>query len=123
MLKFNWTYFLLSIILFIIEVLIALFVHDSFIRPYFGDVLVVILLYCMLRSVIQTSVWKAAIAVLIFAYCIETLQYFNFVEKVGLQDYLIARIIIGNSFEWLDLASYTAGAVIVIGIEKSYANK
>ncbi|MBA3971780.1 MAG: DUF2809 domain-containing protein [Bacteroidetes bacterium] len=123
MLKFNRTYFLLSILLFIIEVLIALYVHDAVIRPYIGDVLVVVLLYCMLRSIIQTSVWKAAIAVLIFAYCIETLQYFNFVEKIGLQQYKIARVVIGNSFEWLDIAAYTAGSIIIIAVEKLVKNK
>ena len=42
MLRFNKTYFLLTILLFCTEVIIALFVHDNFIRPYFGDVLVVI---------------------------------------------------------------------------------
>ncbi|WP_092559518.1 hypothetical protein [Anaeromicropila populeti] len=33
-----------------IEVLIARYVHDTVIRPYIGDVLVVIVLYCLVRS-------------------------------------------------------------------------
>jgi uncharacterized protein DUF2809 len=118
MLKFNKNYFLLFILLFITEVLIALFIHDSFIRPYFGDLLVVILLYCLLRSFVKISVWRAGILVLLFAYGMETLQYFNFVEAAGLQNYKVARIVIGNSFEWLDLAAYTAGIIIVITIEE-----
>ena len=50
MLTFRKTYFILSILLFIIEVLIALFAHDEFIRPYVGDLLVVVLLYCLVKS-------------------------------------------------------------------------
>ena len=33
------------VILFLIEAAIALWVHDRFIRPYIGDVLVVVLVY------------------------------------------------------------------------------
>jgi len=36
--------------LLLIEILIALFVHDEFIRPYVGDALVVIVLYCECRK-------------------------------------------------------------------------
>lgn len=45
-------YAIAFLILLTIEVLIALFVHDVFIRPYFGDVLVVIVLYMAVRIVI-----------------------------------------------------------------------
>jgi len=37
MLRFNKTYGLLALTLFITEVLIALYVHDGFIRPTVGD--------------------------------------------------------------------------------------
>ena len=40
-------YFWIFLLLLIIEVLIALFVHDRFVRPYIGDVLVVMVLYFM----------------------------------------------------------------------------
>lgn len=33
------------VILLMVEICIALFVHDRFIRPYVGDVLVTVLLY------------------------------------------------------------------------------
>jgi len=41
---FNTKYFLLAFALFFVEVYIALYVHDDIIRPYIGDVLVVILI-------------------------------------------------------------------------------
>lgn len=77
MLTFNYRYFISAIALFIIEVLIALFVHDNFIRPYFGDYLVVILLYFVAMSFIKASPLKMSIAVLAFACFVEILQYFK----------------------------------------------
>lgn len=37
------------IVLLAVEIFIALFVHDSVVRPYIGDVLVVIVLYFFVR--------------------------------------------------------------------------
>ena len=44
-------YAIAALLLFLIELFIALFVHDTFVRPYFGDVLVVILLWCIIKTV------------------------------------------------------------------------
>lgn len=117
-LKFNRQYLILSLLFFLIEVLIALYVDDSFIRPYFGDFLVVILIYCFVKSFLNTPFWQTALGVLIFSYGVETLQYFNIVETLGLQHSKLARIVIGSSFEWLDVVAYTAGIALVIFVEK-----
>nr|WP_315233152.1 DUF2809 domain-containing protein [uncultured Flavobacterium sp.] len=118
MLQFNRTYFAFTIFLFLLETVIALFVHDNFIRPYFGDFLVVMLLYCFLKSFLNVSVWVAAGLVLLFSFAIETAQYFNMVEKLGLQHYKIAKVVLGNSFAWMDLLAYVLGILAVISIEK-----
>jgi hypothetical protein len=118
MFQFNKRYFILTILLFLTEVLIAVFVHDQFVRPYVGDYLVVILIYCFFKTFIKATTWQIAIFTLIFSYAIETLQYFNLVGMLGLQHSRIANIIIGNSFAWEDIIAYTLGAVTVIGIEK-----
>ena len=118
MLQFNRTYFAFTIFLFLLETVIALFVHDNFIRPYFGDFLVVMLLYCFLKSFIKVSVWAAAGLVLLFSFAIETAQYFNMVEKLGLEHYKIAKVVLGNSFAWMDLLAYVLGILAVISIEK-----
>ena len=76
LLKFNSRYFLHAIILFVTEILIAIFAHDPIIRPYVGDVLVVMLIYCAIKAFLITPVVTTAIWVLIFSYVIETLQYF-----------------------------------------------
>ncbi|PZR30112.1 MAG: DUF2809 domain-containing protein [Azospira oryzae] len=117
MIVFNKTYFILSLLLFFIEVFIAVFIHDAIVRPYIGDLLVVILLYCMIRSVLNVSVWKTCWFVLAFSFLIELLQYFNIVTFLGLQDYALARVVIGTSFQWIDLIAYTAGIIIVLLVE------
>ncbi len=118
--KFSPFYAISTLLLFITEVLIALFVHDQFIRPYVGDFLVVILIYCFVKSFLNTPVVPTAFGVLLFAYTVEVLQYFRIVEVLGLQHSRAARIIIGSSFEWLDMLTYTCGILMVILVEKKY---
>jgi Protein of unknown function (DUF2809) len=118
MLKFNRNYFILAFALLIIEILIALFVHDRIVRPYMGDFLVVILIYCLVKAFFNFSIIETAIGVLLFSYAAEILQYFKVVELLGLQRFNFARIIIGTSFEWIDLVVYTAGIGLVLLIEK-----
>ena len=116
--RFNKGYFGLTVALFLIEVLIAIYVHDDFIRPYFGDFLVVILMYCFLRTFTNPGVKATVLAVLLFSYLIEVLQYLNFVEWIGLGNSEIARTLIGTSFAWMDLVAYTAGCVAILWFER-----
>lgn len=115
--RFNKVYFGLAVFLFITEILIACYVHDAIIRPYIGDLLVVILLYTFIRAFLNTPTIQTAIAVLLFSYFIETMQYFNVVRLLGMQDSNTARTIIGVSFEWIDIIAYTAGIALVLATE------
>jgi hypothetical protein len=121
MFKFKKEYFILALLIFGIEILIARFAHDRIVRPYIGDLLVVILLYCFIKSFLDTAPLKTALCVLLFSYAVETLQYFHVVTKLGLEHSSAARIIIGTSFEWIDLLAYTAGIALVIYSEKRIA--
>ena len=118
MFRLHKGYFFLAILFFIIEVLIALYVRDKIIRPYIGDYLVVIFLYCLVKSVTNLSVQTACILVLLFSFFIEFLQYLNIVERIGLQNSKLANTVLGNSFEWTDLILYTAGIVTVFIVDK-----
>lgn len=117
MFTFKPGYFLLFLLLFCVEVFIALYVHDAVIRPHIGDLLVVIMIYCLVRSVSATPVITAAIAVLLFAYAIETLQHFNIVTVLGLQGSKLARVVIGTYFTWMDMLAYTLGIALVLAFE------
>jgi Protein of unknown function (DUF2809) len=117
--KFQKNYFLLAVLLFLVEVYIALYVRDSIIRPYGGDYLVVIFIYCAVKSCFDISVSKAAMGTLLFSFTIEFAQYFHVVKLIGLQHSKLANIVIGNSFQWVDLLAYTLGILTVFVIEKS----
>jgi hypothetical protein len=78
---------------------------------------VVILLYCLVRSLWEWPVAWTALAVLIFAYMVETTQYFKLADALGLAAHSLARIIIGSSFSWGDIMAYTAGIGTVLGVE------
>lgn len=123
MLTLNKNYFLLAVLLFITEVLIAVYFQAGFIRHYFGDFLVVILIYCFVKSFLKISVIKAAIGVLLFAYFIELLQYLNFVKWIGLGDNRMANVVLGNYFEWADMVAYTLGVLFVLVMERARGSK
>ena len=118
---FNKKYFLLFTLLFITEVLIALYITDSFIRPYFGDYLVVFLVYCFVMSFVKANKYKMALAVLVFAFTVEFLQYIDFVTVVGLQKSRLARTVIGTSFAIEDLLLYFLGYLTIIFLEKYFS--
>jgi DNA integrity scanning protein DisA with diadenylate cyclase activity len=114
---FNKTYFLLASALFITEVLIGIYMHDTVIRPYGGDFLVVVLIYCAVKSFFNSPVLQTALYVLIFAYVVEVSQYFHLVNLLGLQNNKMAEILLGTSFSITDLLAYTLGILLVIVIE------
>jgi Protein of unknown function (DUF2809) len=118
MFRFNLRFFLLTILFFIIEVLIALYVRDNFVRPYVGDYLVVMLIYCAVRTFIKASPVKVAAGVLLFAYFIEVLQYFRIVDRLGLTGNTLAKTVIGYGFEWADMLAYTLGVLTIILVER-----
>ena len=120
---FNKTYFLLAMLLLVVEILIAMFAHDHIIRPYAGDLLVVILIYCFVKSFLNLPYMATALSVLLFSFAVETLQYFHLVNMLGLQHSNLARIIIGTHFEWIDLAAYIIGIIIVIFCERTRTDK
>ena len=102
----------------LVEVGIALFVHDAVIRPYVGDFLAVGLVYCFLRSVLKPAVLPLAFLALLVAYAVEVGQYFQVLDWLGLRHSRVARVLLGTAFSWLDLLTYTAGFGAILGVEK-----
>ena len=107
--------------LFIILALIALYVRDQFIRPFVGDALVVVWMYLFFKSFLDVNDYKLATAVLLFAWIIEVAQYFELVKVLGLQDITAAHIIIGSTFDYLDLVAYFTGWLLIIAVVKQRA--
>ncbi|MEG9327512.1 DUF2809 domain-containing protein [Salinimicrobium catena] len=117
MLRFQKTYFFIALLLFLLLVFIAMYVRDSFIRPYGGDLLVVIFLYCLIRSFFRIPVKKAVFGVLLFAFFIEGLQYLELIRRLELENNAVAVAVLGSHFEWLDLLLYSVGAILIFGFE------
>lgn len=104
-------YAIVFITLVIVEVLIALFVHDTFIRPYVGDVLVVVVLYTAVRVVIPEGCKMLPLYIFIFAAGVEGLQYINLVQILGLGDNTFFRVLIGSVFDVKDIVCYGIGCI------------
>ena len=117
MLRVRKKYLIVTLLLFVAEILIALYARDRIIRPYGGDFLVVILLYCMVSSVTDFGVKITATTILLFSYLIEILQYYHIVKLSGLQNSKIANVVLGTSFEWADMLAYTLGIIFVVIFE------
>ncbi len=114
---------MLTIFLFLTEIVIALFVKDTVIRPFVGDVLVVILIYCFLRIFLQIDYRKLAVGVLFFAFTIEILQYFDYVKLLGLENNRVLSIALGRTFAYEDFIAYFVGFLLIILVEKIISAK
>lgn len=108
--KFSRTFFLLTGILFLVEVFIALYVRDSFVRPFMGDVLVVMLIYSFLRTFWANTGTRLILSVCLFAFLVEFSQYFDPVGRLGLEQHRVIAVLWGRTFSWLDLLAYLVGS-------------
>lgn len=118
MLRFHLRYFLLSVLLLGVEIFIGARMHDDIIRPYGGDFLVVILLYCLVRSFLNLPVLFTAVAVLLFSYLVEMSQYFGLADRLGFKAHSLGRILLGDYFSWTDILCYTLGIGVVLIVER-----
>ena len=101
-------YGILTFLLLFIEVLIALFVHDCIIRPYVGDILVVILLYTFVRIWIPEKIRLLPLYIFLFASCVELLQMI-----LGVENNTFLRVLMGSVFDVQDILCYGIGCTIL----------
>lgn len=108
-------YIIATILLLIVEVLIALYVNDAFVRPYVGDVLVVVVIYTFVRCLIPEKIRLLPLYIFLFAAGVEMLQYFQIVKWLGLENNRFFATLIGTVFDLKDVICYAVGC-IVLGI-------
>lgn len=106
-------YLIAFIILLCIEILIAICVHDTFIRPYVGDLLVVVVLYCIVKVIIPDKYRLIPFWIFVFAAFIECLQYLKWVERLGIENNAFLRILMGATFDWKDIVCYGIGCILL----------
>lgn len=120
--KIRLHYLISTIVLLIVEVLIALFVHDNFVRPFIGDVIVVVLVYTFVRIFIPKRFALLPLWVFVFATVVEVLQLFQFADLLGFQDNRFMQILLGSVFDFKDILSYFAGCIL-LGIHEIGSRK
>lgn len=118
MFRFKLSYFVLTLVLIGVEIFIGACMHDAVIRPYGGDLLVVVLLYCLIRSFWDLPVLPLSLGILVFSYVEETGQYFHLADRLGFKRPSLMRVLIGTYFTWTDILSYTLGILLVLGAER-----
>lgn len=116
--KPRFVYAVAFFILLFVEILIGMFVHDDFIRPYIGDVLVTVLICCLCRIIIPKGVSALAIYVFAFATLVEIGQYFELVKLLGLEDNVFISTVVGTTFSAIDLVCYAVGCIVFWATEK-----
>jgi Protein of unknown function (DUF2809) len=116
-LKARVKYFALIIAVIIIGLLSREF---SIIPLWIGDVLWATMVFFMVRFLfISSSIKKVSIISLAFCYAVEFSQLYQAGWIDNIRHTLFGRLVLGDTFLWGDLLSYTIG--IVIGILFEFA--
>lgn len=105
------TYFICFFVLLAVEIGIALLVHDRFIRPYVGDMLVTVLLCCLVRSVFPNRPKLLAVYIFAFSVAVECLQLADIVSIFHIKNSAL-RVILGSTFDWKDILCYLLGCIV-----------
>lgn len=104
------------------EILIALFVHDSFLRPYGGDILVTVLLCAALRIIFLENKWLP-LWVFSLSLLVEVAQGVKLFTLLGFDRVPFLRVLLGTTFSVLDVLCYAAGCMIFFIAEKFLRGK
>jgi hypothetical protein len=109
----NRNFLIIALIILCIEIGIALGVRDQLIRPLVGDVLATALLYSIFRGLFPWSKRKVTFATGLIAVLIEVGQALSLIEHLGLEQWAVARVVLGTSFDWKDLVAYAIGIYLM----------
>ena len=99
------------------EIYIAVCVKGGFVRHYAGDVLAVILLYALARAIFSVPPLNLPLKIFAFATVLELAQYFGAVQILGIENKIL-KVMIGGTFDPIDLLCYAAGCVLAGAYEK-----
>ncbi|HEX3385067.1 MAG TPA: DUF2809 domain-containing protein [Mucilaginibacter sp.] len=98
--------------------------HFSFIPLWVGDVLWATMIYFILRFfMLKASVLKIVLISIAISYAIEFSQLYKAEWIDNLRHTFLGRMILGETFFWGDLVSYTAGILIGVCVEIWFVKK
>ena len=120
----KFKYASLAIILFITEIIIAIWLTNyHFIRAYFGDFLVVILLFSLAKTINDFESEKLTVVIFMIATFLEIAQYFHVADILNLPNGSIARTLIGTHFSIYDLLMYAAGCITIFMLDTLFFSR
>ena len=121
--KKRLTYLLLFFLIVCVEVAIALLIQDQWVRPYGGDVLAAVGLYCLVRVVVPKRYKWFPLCIFFATVAVEVLQLIDILSLLGLKSSFL-RILLGGTFDMIDIICYGIGCGIAWFIETGiYAAK
>ena len=111
-----------SVVLFVCEVLIAVYAQ-GFVRNHLGDVLVVILLYCLIRTFFRGLGMLLPVYIFLFAVLVETAQACRVNDMLSISPESALAVVTGTSFDWGDILCYAGGSAICMVFGKLFMNE
>ena len=111
-------YIISFLVIFCIEVFIALYVRDSFVRPYMGDALVVVLVYSFVRIFIPTGVPVCRFTFSCSLVCRSAAIFSSWLETWDHQPCIKNHL--GSTFDWKDIVCYGAGCILIFLFEQIF---
>lgn len=115
--RFSLPHALVALLLLGVELFIAFQVHQPFIRFHLGDLLVVCLMHFSVRALFSWLANRVAIGVLLFAFAVEGLQAAGLIHHLGLSHATWAKLLMGDTFQWMDLIMYALGAIAACALD------
>lgn len=115
--RFDPRAFATALGLFVLLVLLAtLGARAGWLRGFFGDVLAVVWLYFVFKTVVAARPVPLALAAFGVGCVLELGQYLARLGHWQIANPVL-RIVIGSTPDWLDVLAFGIGAVVVVSIE------
>jgi hypothetical protein len=116
-LRFDREAALWAVLIFVVEVLIAtVWSHHPWLRGFVGDVLAVVWVYFLLKTVIKAKVPNLALAAFAVGCLVELAQYVAAANGWHVENRVL-RIVLGSVADWMDVLAYAGGFVLVLALE------
>lgn len=111
--RFDARAFATALVLFVLLVVLATFgARAGWLRGFFGDVLAVVWLYFVFKTVVDARPMPIALAAFGVGCALELGQYLARLGHWQIANPVL-RVVIGSTPDWLDVVAYGIGAVAV----------
>lgn len=110
----------LHLLLLCAEIAIGMFVQDAFVRPYVGDILIIVLLCCLVRIAVPKKPVCLGLYMIFVGAAAELLQLIHLDRLLHAEGTLLG-VILGSTFDIMDLFCYAAGGVLFFLAERLFA--